>query len=142
MSTNSITPEMNSALDSLTRLSTHLAALGFEKVTIQFSGQQSRPVLEEPKFFRTGLEDAVPLNEVIAAFSGMTLDSTILTDLATRALSDNFPYWSDLFGAYGVVSYYPGVMGTYINIQKMVLSSNECTLHRNSVEALYPKPKP
>jgi len=141
MPADSLTLEMNPALDAITRLSTHLTTLGFEKVTIQFSGQQSTPVLEEPKFFRTGLEDAVPLSDVVAAFGGMALDSAILTDLAARALSDKFPYWSDFFGAYGVVSYYPSVMGTYISIQKMVLTSDECSLTRNSVEALYPKAK-
>jgi hypothetical protein len=141
MLTNSFTPEMNTnpALEALTRLSSQLTATGFEKVTIQFSGQNGQSVLEEPKFFRTGLQQPVVAADLTAVFNGTTLDTSVLTDFASRALNESYPFWSDLFGAYGTVSYYPSQFGAYINIQKMAISGDERNLTRNGVENLYPK---
>jgi hypothetical protein len=142
MSTDSPTPEMNSLrLEALTRLSSQLTATGFEKVTVNFSGQNSNFVLEEAKFFRTGLEEALTVSDVTDVFNGSTPDTSVITEVVRLALEKNYPFWYDLFGAYGTVSYYPSQFGMYIRIQRMTITTNESNLTRSSVESLYPKVK-
>ena len=135
-----LTPEMtNPALEALTRLSSQLTTTGFEKVTVQFTGQNGQRLLQEPKFFRTGLEESVTAADLTAVFNGTAPDTSTITDLVNRALDKSYPFWSDLFGAYGMVSYYPSRFGVYISIQKMSISSDERSLTRGSVEDLFPK---
>jgi hypothetical protein len=142
MSDDSPTPEMNNPhLEALTRLSSQLTTTGFEKVTVNFSGQNGNSVLEEPKFFRTGLDEAVTAADVTTVFNGTAVDTSVITEAVSRALEKSYPFWSDLVGAYGTVSYYPSQFGMYIRIQRMTITTNENNLTRGTLESLYPKVK-
>jgi len=93
MSDDSPTPEMNNPhLEALTRLSSQLTTTGFEKVTVNFSGQNGNSVLEEPKFFRTGLDEAVTAADVTTVFNGTAVDTSVITEAISQALEKSYPF--------------------------------------------------
>lgn len=126
----------------LTRFAAQLVQASYEKVSIGFKGNSGEPQFAEPLFYRIGISETQPsqVNEIAGLIQFNVAEiSAILSDLAERAVNEKFPFWSDMNGAYGTVTFYPAKMGAYIQIQRLVPKGDDANLPRVSLEGLYPK---
>jgi hypothetical protein len=126
----------------LTRFAAQLLQASYEKVVIGFKGSSGEAQFDEPLFYRVGIPETQPskVDEVaeLIEFSAEEI-SSILSDTAQRVLNNRFSYWSDMNGAYGIVSFHPADMGVYVKIYRLVPKGDEANVTRTSLEALYPK---